>query len=409
MRAKPGRVRGNSSLRANKRLLQNSTQGNPGGFDDLGHGLFSRSQEAVIHIDGSNRVCNLNPAAEALLGLATRRARGLHWRNIFQLERELARDYRENPISRCISTGQAVRLPAHTLLVCGNRLRQPVSGTILPFRHGQRRDVLIILQVQLFASGPGDDTPNRYREHEALLAHMFRLNTVGELATGIAHELNQPLTAILSYSQAALRLMHDEEPDFPRASEAVLEAAAQAKRAGDILRQLRAFVSKQRAGYRPVAINQVIINTLTLLAGPLQEAGVQVTLRTEPCLPVLADGIQIEQVLVNLVRNAIDAMHHIPRESRSLRVSSHQDEEHVWVEVADRGPGFAGDVKSRLFMRFFSTKSEGMGLGLNISQTIIEAAGGSMEADDHPGGGALFRFSLPIFQAEEATHDYEPA
>lgn len=372
----------------------------------LGEAIFSHAQEALVRIDAAHRIRALNPAAEALLGIPEHSARGRLWREVFQLERELAYDYRENPIARCLSRPQVLRLPANTLLVCGSRLRQPVSGVAQTLsRHG-RREVLLLLQAQLFAAPPAhdDDTSSRFREHEALLAHMFRLNTVGELATGIAHELNQPLSAILSYSQAALRLMHDEEPNLLLAGEAMLEAAAQARRAGDILRQLRAFVSKQHSGYAAVAINQVIINTLTLLAGPLQEAGVQVALQTEPCPPVLADGIQIEQVLVNLVRNAIEAMQVTPRECRLMRLRSYRQHHNVVVEVSDSGPGFTADAHTRLFTRFFSTKKEGMGLGLNISQTIIEAAGGAMEAENHAQGGALFRFSLPVLHAEEPVH-----
>jgi signal transduction histidine kinase len=366
----------------------------------LGDLLFAGSQEAVLLIDSSQRIRRLNPAAEALLGISAHQAIGRGWRDIFQLERDLAHNFQTNPIVRCLFARKPIRLPANTLLVSQHLLRQPVVGNVLPLEYQRFPAALVIMQVQLFAGPPGDGSLERFREHEALLAHMFRLNTVGELATGIAHELNQPLTAILSYSQAAIRLIHDEEPDVERASEALMETASQARRAGEILRQLRAFVSKQRSDYAPVAINQVIINTLTLLAGPLQEHGVQVTLHTEPCPPVLADGIQIEQVLVNLVRNAIDAMADVPGERRLLRIGSSFQHNQVVIEVADTGPGFAPGVKSRLFTRFYSTKSQGMGLGLNISQTIIEAAGGHMEALDNVPAGALFRINLPVFREE---------
>jgi len=365
----------------------------------LGATLLAGSQEAAVLIDARQRIRHLNPAAEAMLGTALPQARGRLWQEVFRIERPLAQHHQISAVSRCLQYRQSVRLPAHTVLVCGHRLRQRISGTVLPVALSDGNGALLVAQVHIYGEHAGDEAQLRFREHEALLAHMFRLNTVGELATGIAHELNQPLAAILSYSQASLRLLHEEVPDIELTSEALQETAAQARRAGQILRQLRAFVSKRNAELGPVAVNQIIINTLTLLAGPLQQAGIQVSLYTEPCPTVLADGIQLEQVLVNLVRNAIEAMQASPQDQRLLRLSSRHQDGQVWVEVRDSGPGFSSAVQARLFTRFFSTKNQGMGLGLNISQTIIEAAGGSMEAQSPEGGGALFRFSLPAQDA----------
>lgn len=376
-----------------------------------GFAAFHEAQEAFLLIDEHHRLVTINPAAAALLGTSAQEARMRHWRDFFHLERELARDYLENPIAQCLRKRVRVRLPQNTLLACHNRRPQPIQGQLVPLDHLRQPMALLMLQPRLFAQviDNNPESAQRFREHEALLAHMFRLNTVGELATGIAHEINQPLSAILSYSQAALRLINDDDPDIARASEAVLEAADQAKRAGEILRQLRAFASRQRTGFAAVAVNQAIMNSLTLLASPLQESGVQVTVRTEPCPPVLAESIQIEQVLVNLVRNAIDAMATIALESRLLRIASVQDGRHVRVEVRDSGPGFTDDIRDRLFTRFFSTKPDGMGLGLCISQTIIEAAGGELWAESLPEGGAAFCFRLPALIAEERQDVRQPA
>lgn len=361
----------------------------------LGNSLFASAQEAAVLIDAGQRIRCINPAAEAMLGISRRQAGGRYWEDIFQLERPLAHHHHPHPLLRCLREQVSVRLPTHTVLVSGHRLRQRISGHLVPVALGGGHGALLLAQVHLYGEYPGDEAQARFREHEALLAHMFRLNTVGELATGIAHELNQPLTAILSYSQAALRLLHDEEPDLELTSEALQESVSQARRAGQILRQLRAFVSKQQSELAPVAVNQIIINTLTLLAGPLQEANIQVSLYTEPCPLVQADPVQLEQVLVNLVRNAIEAMADNAPENRLLRLGSRHQDGQVWVEVRDNGPGFTPAVQARLFTRFFSTKRQGMGLGLNISQTIIEAAGGTMDARSPDDGGAQFRFSLP--------------
>lgn len=373
------------------------------GLCGVGITLAEASQEAIVVIDAGACVRLLNPAAEALLGVGLRKAKGRRWHHLFQIQQPLAGHVAISPMARCLQLRQRVRLPAHTILIGAHGVRQRVAGSIVPLDRQDGGGALLMVHLTRFGENPGDELQARVREHEALLSHMFRLNTVGELATGIAHELNQPLSAILSYSQASLRLLHLEEPDLAQASEALLETAAQARRAGQILSQLRAFVSKRMTDVTPVAINQSIINTLTLLAGPLQQGGVQVRLYTEPCPTVFADAIQLEQVLVNLIRNAVEAMQASPAGERVLRVSSRHVEGFVQVDVQDSGPGFSPGVQARLFNRFYSTKAQGMGLGLNISQTIIEAAGGTMEAASPAEGGALFSFRLPARTVADAS------
>lgn len=360
--------------------------------------LFSVSRDPLLLIDAKQVVRAVNPAASALLGFRPEKIRGRVWRHVFQLERELAQGWRRNPIVQCLHSRRHQTLAKDTLLVCDER-RIPLTGQALAVASGPRPMVLLYLNVSVEAAEA--HSLSRRNEHELLLQHMSRLNTVSELATGIAHEINQPLSAIMSFNQAALRLLAEEEPDVDRVSEALAEAVNQTRRAADILDRLRAFVSRQDMQFKPVAINQVVINALTLLSSKLTEAGVRVNLRTEPCPPVHADALQLEQVMVNLVRNAIEAMQDTAAGERRLQVATHTLAGQVHIEVSDSGPGLSSSASRQLFTRFFTTKADGMGLGLSISRTILEAAGGELSAGNGPAGGACFRIALPVCITEE--------
>jgi C4-dicarboxylate-specific signal transduction histidine kinase len=194
-----------------------------------------------------------------------------------------------------------------------------------------------------------------------------------------------------------------------RVSEALAEAVNQTRRAAGILERLRAFVGRQGVQLEPVAVNQVVINALTLLSNKLSESGVRVSLHTQPCPPVRADALQLEQVMVNLVRNAIEAMQDTEREQRRLHIDTHTIAGRVHVAVTDSGHGLSQQADQQIFTRFFTTKPDGMGLGLSISRTILEAAAGELSASNVLGNGACFRFSLPVCITEEMRHGHSLA
>ncbi|MDI1301217.1 MAG: ATP-binding protein [bacterium] len=360
--------------------------------------LFSASRDPLLLIDARQIIRALNPAASALLGFRAEKVRGRVWRRVFQLERELAQGWRRNPIVQCLHSRRNQTLAKDTVLVCEER-RIPLTGQVLNVSAGQKDMVLLYLNVSVESAET--HSVSRRNEHEMLLQHMSRLNTVSELATGIAHEINQPLAAIMSFNQAALRLLAEEEPDVDRVAEALAEAVSQTQRAAGILERLRSFVSRHELHFMPVAINQVVINALTLLSSKLTETSVRVNLRTEPCPPVHADALQLEQVMVNLVRNAIEAMQTTPDDMRRLQIATCSLAGQVHIEVTDSGPGLSASASRQLFTRFFTTKADGMGLGLSISRTILEAAGGELSASNSPAGGACFRITLPISSTEE--------
>jgi len=234
--------------------------------------------------------------------------------------------------------------------------------------------------------------------HQDDLAHVDRLNILGEMASGIAHELNQPLSAISTYCQSGLRIL-DANGDRPDKLAHVLEESSlQAKRAGKIIHRMRQFATKGTLRRAAMDLNRVITDAAGFIGPELDKQGIKLQLDLARDLPsVMADSIQIEQVILNLLHNAIEAMNTTGSRKRRLVVSSRQvDAGQLEVRVHDSGPGLDPGTVDQLFDTFFSTKADGMGLGLAISRSIIEVHGGQLWADSEPGSGATFYFSLPV-------------
>lgn len=234
-------------------------------------------------------------------------------------------------------------------------------------------------------------------EHRNELAHAMRRVTLGELASGLAHELNQPLAAIVNYTNACLRIIERNREAREEISDAMRQVATQAQRAGDIIRRMRNFVWKGEPQRAEVDINDVVRDALRFMDADFRAKGISVQLLlAEGIEPVRADFIQLEQVILNLLRNATDALGDMPEAERTISIESSRDADGVVVvRVADNGPGIAAEVCSRLFVPFCSTKAKGMGLGLSISRGIVEAHGGRLTFDSKPGGGARFTVRLP--------------
>jgi two-component system sensor kinase FixL len=234
----------------------------------------------------------------------------------------------------------------------------------------------------------------RLQDMQSELIHVSRLTSMGEMASALAHELNQPLSAIASYMKGSVRLLDSGEPDLERIRSALTAAGDQALRAGEIIRRLRAFVGKGEAAMRVEALPKLIEEAGALAMMGARDSGVRLEFRLSPEAGlVLADKVQIQQVVLNLMRNAVEAMgasavRELTVETRLLK------EGWVEVQVGDTGPGLAPEVLERLFQPFVTTKAEGMGVGLSICRTIIEAHGGEISALNRPDGGAVFRFTL---------------
>jgi two-component system sensor histidine kinase DctS len=238
------------------------------------------------------------------------------------------------------------------------------------------------------------------RQQEEQLQATARLATMGEMSSMLAHELNQPLAAISSYTAGALNVLEraerkDTAVDPGLLRRALEQARLQAQRAGQIIKSVHEFVKKREPQREPVAIQAVVDGVRALIELQARQAWVALQVQIPPDLPpVLADRVLLEQVLLNLTRNAIEAMGGVAPEKRVLRIAASRADGQVSVSVIDNGHGIAPEVAERLFSPFFSTKAEGMGMGLSICRTAIEFHGGTLTHAPNPGGGTVFTFSL---------------
>ena len=236
------------------------------------------------------------------------------------------------------------------------------------------------------------------RESEAKLAHVARVTTMGELAASIAHEINQPLAAIVTNGDACLRILSGKNLDLNEVREAVADIIRDGKRASEVIARIRALFKKQRAEKVPLAINEVIEEALTLTRSAAEGAGVLIQADLGSDLPpIWGDRVQLQQVLLNLIVNAIEAMSAVTDRPRRLRLASYQGgADKVLVAVRDSGSGLDPANLDRLFDAFYTTKPGGIGMGLSISRSIVEAHGGQLRGVPNEGPGATFEFSLPV-------------
>jgi signal transduction histidine kinase len=244
------------------------------------------------------------------------------------------------------------------------------------------------------------------RELQMELAHANRIATVGQLSSSIAHEVNQPLTAVIASCRAALNWLSLESPDLNKTYQSVTQAVNSASRASEIFNRIRDLIKKTPPHKDLVDVNEAIREVIVLSRGEAQKNGVSLrTIFAEGTLIVKGDRVQLQQVVLNLIVNAIQAMSEIAGGARNLRITTTRDvlEEDIRVAVMDSGPGLDTNNPERVFESFYSTKPNGMGIGLSICRSIVEAHGGLLWAVNNDPHGAVFQFTLPAHQAETST------
>ena len=288
-------------------------------------------------------------------------------------------------------------------------LRQPLDASVLPWTAMLGWALGCALAVGALRTLLRQRVARRRAEQLLQLGQVARLNTLGELAAGMAHELNQPLTAVLSNSQAARRLLAEDPPEMDAARQAMGQAAEQAKRASAVVGRLRRLV--ERPGLAPQAepldLGQAVAEALYLLEPELRRRQVQVMVQAADLPAAQADPVAVQQILHNLLVNALQAMDEQPPAARHLRVELARRDSRLMVAVHDSGPGVAPEMRQRLFTPFATGRAQGLGLGLTLSQSLAESMGGSLElaasAATPPQGGARFELLLP------AAHGPAPA
>ncbi len=300
----------------------------------------------------------------------------------------------ECPVFHTFRDNQA-RYVDDDIFWCKDGRSIPVEYSSTPIRDARGEAVGAVVVFRNIAERKR--TAEESRQHQTEMAHVARLSTMGEMASGIAHELNQPLSAITNYTRGCIRMLQNAE--FEQKGQlvaAMQQAASQAERAGEIIRQLRRFVRKEAPEREWLDLDVLIRSLLSFIQPELRKGEVKVDLELASGLPtVWVHGIQLEQVLLNLTRNAIEAMQD-NRGERLLHISAYQQGGAVYIEVSDNGHGIDEALQEKLFTPFVTTKQQGMGLGLSISQGIIESHGGQMKLESTTGEGTRFTIMLPL-------------
>jgi two-component system, LuxR family, sensor kinase FixL len=346
--------------------------------------------DAMVVIDSRGVVQSFSRAAERLFGY---RSMDICGQNVKMLMPSPYRDQHDGYLDRYLTTGER-RIIGIGRVVVGRRK----DGSTFPME-------LSVGEVnqdgrRLFTGFVRDlterqQTDRRLQELQEGLLHVSRLRSMGQMAAALAHELNQPLTATTNYVRAALRLLDAAEPNLPRVRQAMNLAAQQTVRSGEIIRRLRAFVARGEVTRRPESVAKLIEEASALALVGAKEHGIKVLIRIEAHLPKAeVDRVQIQQVLLNLIRNAVESMEGC--DIRELTVGTVAQDGAVLVSIADTGGGIPPEIEAKLFQPFVTTKPEGMGIGLSICRTIVEAHGGRLWVQPNAGTGSVFNSTLPV-------------
>ncbi len=349
--------------------------------------ILDTAPDGVITVDAAGRIESVNPAVERQFGLDTQSLIGRSITELVPAPNLLSR------IEEQVALPAASTSPVPLVARRNDGITFPVelAAGAVSIDH-RRQYTLVIRDVTLREASEA-----KAREHQAKLARVSRISLAGEMASALAHELNQPLTAIVAYARGCARLLSQTAPDVRLVREGFDHVVQQAERAGIIINRLREFLRDGSRHRTTVEVGALIEEALSLVQAEATLVDVDLRVRLAANLPtVVVDPIQIQQVLLNLVHNAIEAMiaaksgrRNISIEARALGPGL------VEITAADSGPGIPDEIAPRLFDPFVSSKPRGMGLGLSLCRSIIEAHGGQLRAASNPGGGATFSFTLP--------------
>lgn len=358
--------------------------------------------DAVVVIDRQGLMTSFSPAAERMFGWKEEEVLG---KNVSLLMPEPYKAQHDGYLDRYARTGER-RIIGSGRIVVGSRK----DGSTFPMELavGETKGSTPSFTGFIRDLTESQETETRLQELQNELVHVSRLTAMGEMASTLAHELNQPLSAIANLLTGSRRLMdRGRETDQAKIRDAIDRAAAQALRAGEVIHRMRDFVRRGASEREAESLSKLIEEASALALIGEKERQVDVRLNLDPKADaVFADRVQVQQVLLNLIRNGIDAMQVQEPKKRALLISSDLTED-GWsrVIVDDTGPGIAAEVLERLFQPFMTTKPQGMGVGLSISRSIIEAHGGRIWAEANPAGGARFCFTLPPVEQPAAAKE----
>jgi two-component system, LuxR family, sensor kinase FixL len=356
------------------------------------HALLDAAVDAIVVIDDAGSITTFNKAAERMFGY---RAADVVGRNISILMGEPDRTQHDGHLARYKVTGEA-----HVIGIGREVQGRRANGEMFPVElavgeaadAAGRRFVGILRDLSSQRAAE-----QRTRSLEVRLAHVGRFNLMGEMAAGIAHEINQPLSAIATYAQAAKRLMAHEPPNMETLHEICTKIDEQARRAGQVIENLRKFIRKQEISTQSLDVNKVVRDVLNLIEADAHAEGIPVRVDAGEGLPtVRADAVQLQQVLLNLTRNSVDAMREGLGKERGISIATERSGRGgVRISVTDHGHGVSRQLGENIFHPFVTTKRDGLGVGLAISRTIVQSYEGSLTYTSNPAGGAIFTIELP--------------
>lgn len=365
--------------------------------EELLRAIIATAPEAVIVIDDTGSIISFSAAAERMFGHP---AAAILGRNVRLLMPEPYRSQHDSYMHHYLTTGERRIIGIGRVIVA-----QRADGETFPIElqigevvaNGRRLFTGFIRDLT-----EQEETERRLQDLHTKLLHTSRLSELGRMASTLAHEINQPLTAIANYVQAGRQLLASGRADLlPRVSDAIAKAGEQAARAGAIIQRLRGFVARGENETRPEDLTALVEEAAALALVGAREYGIRVHLVLATDLPpVLVDRVQVQQVVLNLVRNAVEVLQPCPK--REITVATAARGEFAEVTIEDSGPGIAAEIRDQIFSPFVSTKEDGMGLGLSICREIVERHGGQIDVSSSPGQGTRFRFTLPFALEEMA-------
>jgi PAS domain S-box-containing protein len=355
-------------------------------------GLYENTAVGIAMADSEGRILNANPALQRMLNYPEQEILGV---SLVDITEESERTATQHQVHGLIDgVLESYQLQKRYEKRGGGYLWANVSASRIPAVDSEGPRLAVIVEDISSRKQAESELAQTQRE----LMRVARFTAMGELAASIAHEVNQPLSAIATNSQAALRWMARDTPDLQEVVAALNRVNRDANLAGDVIARIRNFLSRGGIKRERVAVQQIFYDLLRMLHPLFQESGIQVSLLVSPALPNLnADKVQLQQVLLNLLVNAIEAMREQPRGQRLLGIAVTEDPtQGIVFSICDSGPGIAPERQLQIFEALFSTKSDGLGMGLAISRTIVENHGGWLRLQPGSSTGACFRFNIPL-------------
>ncbi len=362
--------------------------------------ILNASIEGIIVIDTSGTIVSINAAVEKIFGFSAEELIGFSVNLLMPINMRKKQDYYLKKYLR-IFVPQVIGQIREVEGLRKDGALVPLDMTIAEFPldgmhyySGIVRDVSARKQQEL-----------QEKDHLEKLAHVTRLGLMGEMASGIAHEVNQPLSAVVNYTQVCLRYIQNENPDLSKIAETLNKANQQALKAGQIIHSMREFVKPRKIHRSTVDINELIYDAISIFEPDFKQHLIVMRFELTKNLPsVFIDRVQIEQVILNLIRNSIDALKELPQfTQRQLSIETSLNHlNYIVVRVKDNGPGLSPVQREKILTPFFTTKASGMGMGLSISRSLVEAHQGTLHFNSKEDKGTTFYFTLPT---EKTNHD----